>query len=64
MGHEALSLVLSGGSAGSDDQEFDPSAEMLVHDYDDERTLDEEEMLEEETNSGNEIEDLARVSCK
>ncbi|XP_061099451.1 mesoderm induction early response protein 1-like isoform X2 [Conger conger] len=49
-----------GGSAGSDDQEFDPSAEMLVHDYDDERTLDEEEMLEEETNFGNEIEDLAR----
>ncbi|KAJ8270275.1 hypothetical protein GJAV_G00112430 [Gymnothorax javanicus] len=48
-----------GGSAGSD-QEFDPSAEMLVHDFDDERTLDEEEMLEEETNSGNEIEDLAR----
>lgn len=36
---------------------------MLVHDFDDERTLEEEEMLEaaDETNS-NEIEDLARVS--
>ncbi|KAJ8357257.1 hypothetical protein SKAU_G00200510 [Synaphobranchus kaupii] len=49
-----------GGSAGSDDQEFDPSAEMLVHDYDDERTLDEEEMLEEEPSFGNEMEDLTR----
>ncbi|XP_034039240.1 mesoderm induction early response protein 1b isoform X2 [Thalassophryne amazonica] len=50
-----------GGSTHSDDRDFDPSAEMLVHDFDDERTLEEEEMLEaaDETN-GNEIEDLAR----
>lgn len=36
---------------------------MLVHDFDDERTLEEEEMMEatDETNA-NEIEDLARVS--
>lgn len=34
---------------------------MLVHDYDDERTLEEEELLEGETNFNNEIEDLARV---
>lgn len=35
---------------------------MLVHDFDDERTMEEEEMLEatDETNV-NEIEDLARV---
>lgn len=35
---------------------------MLVHDFDDERTLEEEEMMEaaDETNA-NEIEDLARV---
>uniref|UniRef100_A0AAQ5Y802 Mesoderm induction early response protein 1 n=1 Tax=Amphiprion ocellaris TaxID=80972 RepID=A0AAQ5Y802_AMPOC len=48
-------------SAGSDDHDFDPSADMLVHDFDDERTLEEEEMLEaaDETNA-NEIEDLAR----
>ncbi len=56
-------LTFSGGSAGSDDHDFDPSADMLVHDFDDERTLEEEEMLEaaDETNA-NEIEDLARVS--
>uniref|UniRef100_A0A8D3D0W2 Mesoderm induction early response protein 1 n=1 Tax=Scophthalmus maximus TaxID=52904 RepID=A0A8D3D0W2_SCOMX len=50
-----------GGSAGSDDHDFDPSADMLVHDFDDERTLEEEEILEasDETNA-NEIEDLAR----
>ncbi|XP_068427336.1 mesoderm induction early response protein 1b isoform X2 [Clinocottus analis] len=50
-----------GGSAGSVDHDFDPSADMLVHDFDDERTLEEEEMLEasDETNA-NEIEDLAR----
>ncbi|XP_066547953.1 mesoderm induction early response protein 1a isoform X3 [Amia ocellicauda] len=49
-----------GGSAGSDDHEFDPSAEMLIHDYDDERTLEEEELMEGETNFSAEIEDLAR----
>lgn len=42
--------------------DFDPSADMLVHDFDDERTLEEEEMMEGETNFTNEIEDLARVS--
>lgn len=38
---------------------------MLVHDFDDERTMEEEEMLEasDEANA-NEIEDLARVSLK
>uniref|UniRef100_A0AAX7V6L0 Mesoderm induction early response protein 1 n=1 Tax=Astatotilapia calliptera TaxID=8154 RepID=A0AAX7V6L0_ASTCA len=54
-------LPFIGGSAGSDDHDFDPSAEMLVHDFDDERTLEEEEMMEatDETNA-NEIEDLTR----
>jgi len=59
-------LVISlGGSAGSVDHDFDPSADMLVHDFDDERTLEEEEMLEaaDETNS-NEIEDLAQVGVR
>ncbi|KAJ8390428.1 hypothetical protein AAFF_G00103630 [Aldrovandia affinis] len=60
MAEPSFGILSPGDSAASDDQEFDPSAEMLVHDYDDERTLDEEEMLEEETNFGNEIEDLAR----
>ncbi|XP_035278985.1 mesoderm induction early response protein 1-like isoform X1 [Anguilla anguilla] len=60
MAEPSFGSLSPGGSAGSDDQEFNPSAEMLVHDYDDERTLDEEEMLEEETSFGNEIDDLAR----
>ncbi|XP_064848282.1 mesoderm induction early response protein 1-like isoform X2 [Oncorhynchus masou masou] len=47
-----------GGSA--EDHEFDLSADMLVHDFDDERTLEEEERLEGETNFSNEIDDLAR----
>ncbi|KFW02598.1 Mesoderm induction early response protein 1, partial [Fulmarus glacialis] len=51
-----------GGSATSDDHEFDPSADMLVHDFDDERTLEEEEMMEGETNFNSEIEDLNRES--
>ncbi|XP_069498053.1 mesoderm induction early response protein 1 isoform X2 [Ambystoma mexicanum] len=50
----------SGGSAESDDNEFDPSADMLVHDFDDERTLEEEELIEGEINFTSEIEDLAR----
>nr|XP_033771815.1 mesoderm induction early response protein 1 isoform X3 [Geotrypetes seraphini]XP_033771816.1 mesoderm induction early response protein 1 isoform X3 [Geotrypetes seraphini]XP_033771817.1 mesoderm induction early response protein 1 isoform X3 [Geotrypetes seraphini]XP_033771818.1 mesoderm induction early response protein 1 isoform X3 [Geotrypetes seraphini] len=49
-----------GGSAGSDDHEFDPSADMVVHDLDDEQTLEEEEMMEGEINFSSEIEDLAR----
>ncbi|XP_071302042.1 mesoderm induction early response protein 3-like isoform X2 [Agelaius tricolor] len=49
------------GSLSSEDHDFDPSAEMLVHDYDDERTLDEEEeMMEENKNFSSEIEDLEK----
>ncbi|XP_038574428.1 mesoderm induction early response protein 1b isoform X5 [Micropterus salmoides] len=61
MAEPSLGNSSPGGSAGSDDHDFDPSADMLVHDFDDERTLEEEEMLEtsDETNT-NEIEDLAR----
>ncbi|NWX24290.1 MIER1 protein, partial [Aegotheles bennettii] len=58
----SLKCFLSGGSATSDDHEFDPSADMLVHDFDDERTLEEEEMMERETNFSSEIEDLNRES--
>lgn len=36
----------SDGAAADSDQDFDPSAEMLVDEYDDEKTLDEEEALE------------------
>lgn len=45
----------------NEDRDFDPSADMLVHDFDDERTLEEEEKLEGETNFSAEIDDLARV---
>ncbi|XP_056115562.1 mesoderm induction early response protein 1a isoform X1 [Rhinichthys klamathensis goyatoka] len=58
---------LSGsGTEGADpvvqdeDRDFDPSADMLVHDFDDERTLEEEEKLEGEKNSCTEIDDLTR----
>lgn len=49
------------GSLSSEDHDFDPSAEMLVHDYDDELTLEEEEMMEESKNFSSEIEDLEKV---
>ncbi|XP_030367024.1 mesoderm induction early response protein 3-like isoform X2 [Strigops habroptila] len=48
------------GSLSSEDHDFDPSAEMLVHDCDDERTLEEEEMMEENKNFSSEIEDLEK----
>lgn len=57
-----FAIVFPGGSAGSDDHDFDPSADMLVHDFDDERTLEEEEMLGADETNANEIDDLARVS--
>ncbi|XP_061549493.1 mesoderm induction early response protein 1b isoform X2 [Phycodurus eques] len=61
MAESSLGNSSPGGSAGSVDHDFDPSADMLVHDFDDERTMEEEEMLEaaDEANA-NEIEDLAR----
>ncbi|XP_078120631.1 mesoderm induction early response protein 1b isoform X4 [Sander vitreus] len=61
MAEPSLGNSSPGGSVGSVDHDFDPSADMLVHDFDDERTLEEEEILEasDETNA-NEIEDLAR----
>ena len=49
------------GSLSSEDHDFDPTADMLVHDYDDERTLEEEETIEGERNFGAEIEDLEKV---
>lgn len=45
----------------NEDRDFDPSADMLVHDCDDEQTLEEEEKLEGETNFSDEIDDLTRV---
>ncbi|XP_036135975.1 mesoderm induction early response protein 3 isoform X1 [Molossus molossus] len=48
------------GSLSSEDHDFDPTAEMLVHDCDDERTLEEEEMMDEGKNFSSEIEDLEK----
>nr|XP_044994858.1 mesoderm induction early response protein 3 isoform X3 [Jaculus jaculus] len=48
------------GSLSSEDHDFDPTAEMLVHDYDDERTLEEEEMMGDGKNFSSEIEDLEK----
>nr|XP_057927454.1 mesoderm induction early response protein 3 [Doryrhamphus excisus] len=48
------------GSLSSEDHDFDPTAEMLVHEYDDERTLEEEESLEGGGNFNSEIADLEK----
>lgn len=42
------------------DRDFDPTADMLVHDYDDEQTLEEEENLSGDS-CCNELEDLEKV---
>ncbi|KAB7494048.1 Mesoderm induction early response protein 3 [Armadillidium nasatum] len=46
--------------AESGDGEFEPTVEMLVNDFDDERTLDEEEALEERENQEDEINNLTK----
>eukprot|EP00063_Salmo_salar_P070167 XP_014045002.1 PREDICTED: mesoderm induction early response protein 1-like isoform X3 [Salmo salar] len=58
MAEPSVGSTSPGGSA--EDHEFGFSADILVHDFDDERTLEEEERLEGETNFSNEIDDLAR----
>lgn len=48
--------------AGNDsDQDFDPSAEMMVNDFDDEHTLDEEEAELNEEENQEEIDALTKV---
>uniref|UniRef100_A0A8C2DLV0 Mesoderm induction early response 1, family member 3 b n=1 Tax=Cyprinus carpio TaxID=7962 RepID=A0A8C2DLV0_CYPCA len=48
------------GSLSSEDHDFDPTAEMLIHEYDYERTLEEEERLDGEKNFNAELSDLER----
>ncbi|XP_078809238.1 mesoderm induction early response protein 3 isoform X2 [Oryzias latipes] len=48
------------GSLSSEDHDFDPTAEMLVHEFDDERTLEEEESIEGGTNFNSELADLEK----
>ncbi|XP_072172818.1 mesoderm induction early response protein 1-like isoform X2 [Diadema setosum] len=48
-------------SSPENDRDFDVTAEMMVHDYDDERTLEEEEQNESgESFSNNELDELAQ----
>ncbi|XP_015785567.1 mesoderm induction early response protein 1-like [Tetranychus urticae] len=47
-------------SAHDSDQDFDPSAEMLINDFDDEHTLEEEEANDDCSNITNEIMDLKK----
>lgn len=55
-------VLPSVGSLSSEDHDFDPTAEMLVHEYDDERTLEEEESLEGGTSFNSELADLEKVN--
>ncbi|XP_058259802.1 mesoderm induction early response protein 1a isoform X2 [Hemibagrus wyckioides] len=58
-----MKLSINGASTKGvkdEDEEFEPSADMLVHDFDDEQTMEEEEMLQGETNFSSEIDDLTR----
>nr|KAF6366649.1 MIER family member 3 [Pipistrellus kuhlii] len=55
-----IACFIAVGSLSSEDHDFDPTAEMLVHDYDDERTLEEEEMMDGGKNFSSEIEDLEK----
>ncbi|XP_056592873.1 mesoderm induction early response protein 3a [Triplophysa dalaica] len=58
MAEASLGSTSPVGSLSSEDHDFDPTAEMLVHDYDDEQTLEEEEMRESDGSS--EIADLEK----
>ncbi|XP_022531556.2 mesoderm induction early response protein 1a isoform X1 [Astyanax mexicanus] len=62
MAELSLSGAPTQGSSAirDEDADFEPSADMLVHDFDDEQTLEEEEMLQGETNFSSEIDDLTR----
>jgi len=53
-----LFIFLGGNDS---DQDFDPSAEMLVDEFDDEHTLDEEEALDGPEENDEEIDDLQKV---
>lgn len=57
----SFKILFTVGSLSSEDHDFDPTAEMLVHEYDDERTLEEEELMEGDRNFSAEIEDLQKV---
>ena len=45
------------------DRDFDPTADMLVHDFDDEHTMEEEEALSNSESVGSELDNLEKVSA-
>ncbi|KAK0069927.1 mesoderm induction early response protein 1-like isoform X1 [Biomphalaria pfeifferi] len=49
-------------SSPDTDKDFDPSADIMVHDYDDERTLDEEEAMTSGESCTGELDDLQKES--
>ncbi|XP_013413829.1 mesoderm induction early response protein 1 [Lingula anatina] len=51
----------SGQSSPDTDQDFEPTVDMLVHEFDDEHTLEEEEALSNES-CGSEVDDLQKES--
>uniref|UniRef100_A0A8C9WIM2 Mesoderm induction early response 1, family member 3 b n=1 Tax=Scleropages formosus TaxID=113540 RepID=A0A8C9WIM2_SCLFO len=55
-----LLFISLSGSLSSEDHDFDPTAEMLVHEFDDERTLEEEELQEGDRNFRAELADLEK----
>lgn len=61
---EALDLIKDDSSSSKDDSLFEPTVDMLVNDFDEEQTLEEEEMLaaKEQIDPGEEISDLQRES--
>jgi hypothetical protein len=48
-------------NVGKEDKEFDPSAEMMVNDFDDEQTLEEEEAMEATEDTHQELDNLKEV---
>ncbi|KAH9523377.1 Mesoderm induction early response protein 1 [Bulinus truncatus] len=55
-------VAQSDTSSPDTDKDFDPSADMMVHDYDDERTLDEEEAMTSGESCAGELDDLQKES--
>ncbi|XP_051973393.1 mesoderm induction early response protein 3a [Xyrauchen texanus] len=60
MAEVSLGSTSPVGSLSSEDHDFDLTADMLVHDYDDERTLEEEEMRDGASSGSSEIADLEK----
>lgn len=43
------------------DHDFEPTAEHMIHDYDDEATMEEEENMSNESGDNDELDDLQKV---